>query len=138
MNLLDSTTKSLENSWLEHTHTQLRTTPSSTECLYPRINNSTFQHILYVEFFMLGYIVCSHYVRSCVNPTDRSPPRSTKDFYEQCTSTELSELHALAGKLNFLCHAVLPPACLVESKMQQWTSDLRFHYLVTQTTTGAR
>ena len=52
-----------------------------------------------------------------------------KQQNERATHVELRSLQALAGKLNYLGHGILPQASLVASKMQQFVADLRVSHL---------
>ena len=52
-----------------------------------------------------------------------------KQQNEPATPVELRSLQALAGKLNYLGHGILPQTSLVASKMQQFVADLRVSHL---------
>ena len=52
-----------------------------------------------------------------------------KEQDKPATLAELRSLQALAGKLNYLGHGILPQASLVASKIQQFVGDLRVHHL---------
>ena len=59
-------------------------------------------------------------------PHTRSRRKMAND---NCTPLELNHIRSLAEQLNFLGHGVLPPASLVASNLQQFTSDLRVDHL---------
>lgn len=52
-----------------------------------------------------------------------------KSANSACTTEEVSQLRGLAGKLNFLGQAVLPQACLVASKIQQFTASPKVEHI---------
>lgn len=47
----------------------------------------------------------------------------------KCTGADVHDFRALAGRLIFLDHVVIPPAFLVSRRLQKWILDLIFHHL---------
>jgi hypothetical protein len=57
-------------------------------------------------------------------------PERRKEAYLPAFPAELTALQQLAGTYNFLDPAVLPPACYVESFLQQQLANLRVSHLL--------
>ena len=68
------------------------------------------------------------YHSKCLN-ISLSPERR-KEIDLPATPAERTALQQFAGTLNFLGHAVLPPACYVASYLQQQLANLRVSHLL--------
>jgi Reverse transcriptase (RNA-dependent DNA polymerase) len=67
------------------------------------------------------------YPAKCI-PLSFSPTR-LKESDIPATPEERTDYQSLAGTLNFFGHGGLPPACFVDSYLQQQLGDLRVHHL---------